>query len=317
MAEIAGQRIRVKALGNAISCVFPGGQGEFHGTLRPKTHEISGYWTQPATVNSGLRFASPVKLTPYGSNHWRGQVVPLEDEFTFFLVASAGENEAVHAFLRNPDRNLGVFLDADRLERHGDAVKLIGHFPNDKTESVLAEGAHRAGRTRSEDMLSLYFPSQAATFDFSRADEDVASSFYARGKNPGEYHYVQPMAEDDGWPVGTLAEAGISEAPIKKLIETVVDQPATSVHDFYIHGILIARRGKLVYEDYFHGFHREKPHDTRSASKSLTATLVGSVIAHGAPLNVSTPVYKTVYGDSLPADLDPHKKAMTVQRTCS
>jgi hypothetical protein len=71
-----------------------------------------------------------------------------------------------------------------------------------------------------------------STFDFVRADDDAASFFYARGKNPGDYHYVKPTPEDDGWPTGTLAEVGISEAPLKKFIETVVDPPATSVHDF-------------------------------------------------------------------------------------
>jgi CubicO group peptidase (beta-lactamase class C family) len=313
LAEIAGQRVRLNGSGNTINCVFPGGQGEFHGILNSKTDQIRGHWIQPPTANSMLRYASPVKLTSYGRNSWRGQVVPLEDEFTFYLVASAGENGTVHAFLRNPDRNLGVFLNAERLERDGNAVKLIGYFRNDSVEQVLAEGTYRAGKDRSEDRLSLYFPRVGSTFDFERADDDPASFFYARGKNPGHYHYVEPTPEDDGWPTGGLAQEGISEEPLKKFIETVVDPPATSVHDFYIHGILIARHGNLVFEDYFHGFHREKPHDTRSASKSLTATLVGSVIAHGAPLSVSTPVYKTIYGDRLPPDLDPRKKAITVE----
>jgi len=313
MAEIEGQRLRSNTSGNTINCVFPGGQGEFHGILNSKTDQIRGHWIQPATINSGQPYASPITLTAYGKNRWRGRVVPLEDEFTFYLVASAGENGTVHAFLRNPDRNLGVFLVAERLERSGNAVKLIGHFRNDSSEQVLAEGTYRLGKDRRQDRLSLYFPRAVSTFDFVRADDDAASFFYARGKNPGDYHYVEPTPEDDGWPTGTLAQVGISEAPLKKFIETVVDPPATSVHDFYIHGILIARHGKLVFEDYFHGFHRDKPHDTRSASKSLTATLVGSVIVHGAPLSISTPVYKTIYGDILPPGLDPRKKAMTVE----
>jgi CubicO group peptidase (beta-lactamase class C family) len=256
------------------------------------------------------RYASPVTLTAYGNNRWRGQVVPLEDEFTLFLVARTGENGPVHAFLRNPDRNLGVFLDVNRLEREGDAVKLMGHFRNNQAEQVLATGTYHPGSDGSQDRLSLYFSRLGATFDFSRAEDN--SFFYARGKNPSEYHYAQPMPEDDGWPTGSLEEAGISEGPLKRLIETVIDPPAQSAHDVYIHGILIARRGQLVFEEYFHGFNREKPHDTRSASKSLTATLVGSVVADEAALSISTPVYKTIYGDRLPSDLDPRKKAMTV-----
>jgi CubicO group peptidase (beta-lactamase class C family) len=311
LAEIAGRQTPVKMAGNTISCVFPGGQGEFRGMLNLKTKEIRGHWIQPSTANSMSQFASPVTLTPCGKNRWRGQVVPLEDEFTLFLVASAGENGTVHAFLRNPDRNLGVFLDVDRLERESDAINLIGHFRNDKTERVLATGTFRPGGDRRQDVLSLYFSRFSATFDFSRADDH--SYFYARGKSPTEYHFVSPTPEDDGWTVGSLKDAGISEGPLKKLIEAVVDPSSMSVHDLDIHGILIARHGKLVFEDYFHGFSREKPHDTRSASKSLTATLVGSLIDHGGALSVSTPVYKTIYGDRLPPDLDPRKKAMTVE----
>jgi len=313
LAEIAGQRIPFDASGKTIHCVFPGGQGEFHGALDPKTGEIRGHWIQPATVNAMRRFASPVTLKPSGKEHWRGQVVPLEDEFTLFLVASPGEHGTVQAFLRNPDRNVGVFLVAERLEQQGDSVKLVGHFRNDTVEQVLASGTFRPGSDGSEDSLSLYFPRARATFDFSRIDDDPASHFYARGKDPGEYRYCRPPTDDDGWPTGTLQEAGISEASVRKLIEAVVDPPATSVHDLDIHGILIARRGKLVLEEYFHGFHRETPHDTRSASKSLTATLVGAVIAHGAALSASTPVYRAIYGDDLPPGLEPRKKAMTVE----
>src|ERR1700679_1127324 len=55
MAEIAGQRTPVKAAGNTISCVLPGGQGELHGILNPKADEIRGHWIQPQTVNSMSR----------------------------------------------------------------------------------------------------------------------------------------------------------------------------------------------------------------------------------------------------------------------
>ena len=58
----------------------------------------------------------------------------------------------------------------------------------------------------------------------------------------------------------------------------IVDMPIESVHTPEIQGILIARHGKLVLEEYFHGEHRDKLHATRSAAKSLTATLIGAAI---------------------------------------
>jgi len=44
-----------------------------------------------------------------------------------------------------------------------------------------------------------------------------------------------------------------------------------------IHGVLIGAT-EAVLEEYFHGEHRDKPHDTRSAAKSVTATLLGAAI---------------------------------------
>ncbi|MGA7295268.1 MAG: serine hydrolase [Terriglobales bacterium] len=318
-ADICGFTIGAAVQGTSLRFEIPGDRGQFRGVLDANSGEIRGYWVQPPSVTAGSRYASPVKLKAYGENRWRGQVDALEDEFTLFLVASRGENGTVKAFLWNPERNLGVFLDVDSLERNANSVRLIGRSVTSfaaamkgKTggeEKVLAEGTYDL----AQDRLSIYLPSRGGTYDFRRVDNDPASSFYARGIVPGPYRYTRPSPEDDGWPTGTLGEVGISVDPIRKLIENVIEPPAKSVHDFDIHGLLLARHGKLVLEEYFHGFCREKPHDTRSASKSLTATLVGSVIAHGASLGVSTPVYKTIYGDRLPPDLDPRKKAMTVE----
>jgi CubicO group peptidase (beta-lactamase class C family) len=308
-ARIAGYILRTEAQDGAIKFEIPGGGGELRARIDPRTGEIRGHWIQPPGVNTGRRMASPVRLQPYGENRWRGEVLPLEDEFTLYLVVSAREDGSVGAFLRNPERNIGVFLNVERVERTGQAVRLIGRFLRNQEERVLAEGTYH----REEGRLSFYFPSRGGTYDFERTDEDPGSLFYARGKNPSDYRYVPPSLEDDGWAVGTLEEAGVSGEPIEKLIETVIYPPAKSLHDPYIHGFLLARHGKLILEEYFHGFHREKPHDTRSASKSLTATLVGAAIQNGAPFDASSSVYEVIYGNRLSADTDPRKREMTVE----
>src|SRR3989442_8857761 len=79
-----------------------------------------------------------------------------------------------------------------------------------------------------------------------------------------------------------------------------------------IHSLLIARHGKLVLEEYFHGASRDEPHNLRSASKSWTATLIGAAMHAGVPLRLDTPVYRTMLG-TVPADLDPRKRAMTLE----
>ena len=66
-------------------------------------------------------------------------------------------------------------------------------------------------------------------------------------------------------------------------------------------------------EEYFHGENRNKPHDTRSAAKSLTSALVGAAIHAGVPLDVSAPVYKVMNGGEVPGGLDPRKANLRLE----
>ena len=95
----------------------------------------------------------------------------------------------------------------------------------------------------------------------------------------------------------------------------IVDMPIESVHTPEIQGILVARQGKLVLEEYFHGEHRDKLHETRSAAKSLTTTLIGAAIESGMPVTLSTPVYATMFAGMLPDGTEQRKRAMT-SSTC-
>ena len=51
---------------------------------------------------------------------------------------------------------------------------------------------------------------------------------------------------------------------------------------------------------------------TRSASKSVTAIVVGAAMQVRAPLALSSPVYAVMNGGQLPAGLDAQKQPMTL-----
>jgi len=305
-ARIAGHDQPIVVDGARLTFELAGARGGFVGRLG-SDNLIHGHWLQPPTVNDGAKLASPVVLRPTTSGLWRGVVVPREDEFTLFLVVSRAADGTQRAFLRNPDRNIGLFWQIDRVAQTGDRVRLTGKFRGRGKEELFGEGIYHA----EDHRLSIHFPLRGGTFDFTPVADDLTSDFYPRGAKPAPYRYVPPVAAGDGWKVATLAEVGMTGEPIEELVH-VLEKPPSSLHDADIHGFLIARHGKLVAEEYFHGFHRERAHETRSAAKSVTATLVGAVIQSGTKLATSTRVYDLSYPHP-PKDVEPRKRAMTVE----
>lgn len=305
-AEVGPHRLAASVDGCWISFEVPGDRGSFRGCLETGG-PIVGHWTQPRTRHGGLRAATPVVLELVEARRWHGEVAPFDDRFTFYLVVEERDDGVAGAFLRNPERNFGVFLNVDRLERDGEVVNLVGRWRRNEEERVLASGPY------VPDLDVMTFRIRGASYDFRRVEDDAASGFYARGSDPEPWAYRPPPQLDDGWAVGTLAEAGISAVPLRKLIEREIDPLASSVHAPYVHAMLIARRGKLVLEEYFHGFHRALPHDTRSASKSAAAVLAGAAIEAGEPVALSMPVYETIYGADTPDGLDPRAARLTLE----
>jgi hypothetical protein len=95
-------------------------------------------------------------------------------------------------------------------------------------------------------------------YDFTRED-DSASAFYPRGKPAQRYEYSKPLDLRDGWPVATPEDVGISRSGVEKFVQMLSDMPMDSINTPQVHSFLIARHGKLVVEEYFHGYDRSTP----------------------------------------------------------
>lgn len=316
LVDIAGYKLSIPInkgkKQNELVFSLPGARGSFDGKLDRASNQLSGHWTQPGIINNGMPHASPVILSADDDSSWRGQVVPLLDEFSLFLPVWERQDGSLGAFFRNPDRGFGVFYNVDRIERDDDVVRWIGRFFRNTDERVLTEAQYQPGRMAVNIRGNLY--------DMRLLADDSDSHFYARGKFPKPYQYIQPpLIAEDGWPVSTLEKANIDEKAISQFIDKLVLKTADSIDDPYIHGMLIARSGKLVLEEYFHGFHRNKAHDTRSASKSLAAVLAGAVIHAGFPLELDSPVYETILGKakSKKFTADSRRKNMTLEHLLS
>jgi len=122
---------------------------------------------------------------------------------------------------------------------------------------------------------------------------------------------VPPVQRKDGWPIARASEVGLSEAKLTEMVNWVINNSVDSANAFRLHGILIARNGKLVLEEYFFGEHPDKPHDTRSASKTFFDVVLGAAMQAGIKVGPETPVYAAM---GLTSDnLDPRKRAMKMR----
>jgi CubicO group peptidase (beta-lactamase class C family) len=309
IADMLGRSVPVRVEAGELAFELPNRLGRFRGKLEAQS--IRGHWFQFGTpVNRSDATwpvaVSPMLLRPDGPNRWRGNVEPLQDDFTFFLLLTGKRTDgSLSAVLRNPEFDFGTQQGVERLVLDGSQVKLIGK--RDGKEQEVGVGTYDA----ENQMITLVFPGRGGSYDFRRDGDD--SEFYPRGKNPGRYSYRPPPARDDGWPTSTLDAANIDRAAMERFIQKIVDMPMDSAEALQIHGVLIARHGKLVLEEHFHGEHRDKPHMTRSAAKSVTAILAGAVMQAGAPLKLSSPVYEVMNGGTFPPDLEPQKRAMTLE----
>ncbi|PNY76671.1 serine hydrolase [Stenotrophomonas pavanii] len=80
-----------------------------------------------------------------------------------------------------------------------------------------------------------------------------------------------------------------------------------------IRSVLLQVDGKVTYEGYFNGADAETLHDVRSASKSVTALLVGAAIGEGRLAGVQAKVYDSFPDFTARHQVDPRLRATTVQ----
>jgi hypothetical protein len=180
IADMAGEVVPMSADGNELRFELPGGRGRFGGRLEGDV--VRGFWERPETPPNSSHYASPVVLNAQGRDRWSGQVTPLQDEFTFFLLVEHTADGSVRVVLRNPERDVGTQIGARRLVRVGDEVRLLGGRP-ERPEQLLATGWVDP-ETKG---FSLRFSNRGGTYDFAPDGDD--SDFYPRGRHPSGYVY--------------------------------------------------------------------------------------------------------------------------------
>ncbi|UPG94659.1 serine hydrolase domain-containing protein [Luteibacter aegosomatissinici] len=119
--------------------------------------------------------------------------------------------------------------------------------------------------------------------------------------------YVPPKPSADGWQVADAARLGWDTATLESLGPKMADGTYKKITS-----VVVADHGRLVYEGYFNDGSADALNDVRSATKSLTAMLVGAAIQRGAIKDVQTPVY-TFFPDVKLEKADARRAKITLE----
>jgi CubicO group peptidase (beta-lactamase class C family) len=120
----------------------------------------------------------------------------------------------------------------------------------------------------------------------------------------GQNSHFTPLQLNDGWAVNNLLSANQKVIKLDSLIESNHFQSITS--------LVIAYKGEIIFEKYYHGTSIDSKHNTRSATKTLTGALIGILIHQGLLENEKEKVYK-YFTDILFENPDERKKSITVE----
>jgi CubicO group peptidase (beta-lactamase class C family) len=299
-AAIAGFDVAVRRNGDQLSFSLPN-TGEFRGRF-DSAGTINGQWIQPIGVVNDGRYATPVRLAAITRSIWAGDVVPLDDRVSFYVSIRPSSRGSITAIILNPEFNL--------FRRRAYDVTMNGSnvtFTTPRRPQDHFSGAY----DKASDRLFLPLLDSHPPLPLSRRDRRGGLGFYARVSEIAKYTYTKPIA-GDGWPTASLSEERISEKGIADLIGKILAADPTD-NPVNIDSLLIARHGKLVLEEYFHGFDGQRPHDMRSASKTFAPILAGIGHDRGLGLNPDTSVYSLFPEDKPFRNWDMRKSHATLR----
>lgn len=305
-ARLAGAEAAGRTEAGVTRFVFPGGKGELRARLAGKT--ARAWWLQPAGVTgggSGQAFASAVVLQA-GKDGWQGRVAPLEDSFTLWLKIERKPDGTLVGAFRNPENNSRGGAPQFAVSREGEEVVFTA--PGDEGRPAIRHVAHPVADGR----LTLEWQDLGQTLTLGRAEGAQAAAFTPRPPGAPVYAYRRPDVTGDGWRTARPADVGMDEARLSALAARLAAIDPTARRAGLVHSVLIARKGRLVMEEYFYGYGRDTPHDTRSAAKTFSSVMLGAAMRQGVAISPDSRITALMAGRGPFANPDPRKEAITL-----
>ncbi|WP_208874438.1 serine hydrolase domain-containing protein, partial [Polaribacter reichenbachii] len=222
----------------------------FTGILDKKKHQIDGF------ISSGLYFYH-IKLIQAENNSYQGN-------WNIFMLDELLSNS--------------IFLSIENV--NGTNFDAYPFFGDQRFAGTWAGNSKQNGNVITfQDMRTGIGFKGTLLKETIDLEILIANNVFTKvrlnpSKNPwkfGNYNNIKNnnLNLDDGWKTHPL-EKNIF---LEKLEDSIHQKKLINTHS-----VLIAKKGKIIYENYFDGFSNTTLHDQRSASKSITSAIVGLAI---------------------------------------
>ncbi len=305
-ARIARELAKSAGRGGELRFTF-GQDGVFRGHISGRS--LVGFWVQPAgkqqAGGSGQSYATPLRLRQVSPGIWRGSVVPLPHGFTLWLSITRADDGALIGAFRNPELNSTGGASRFQVTRNGNTIVFTAKIGDRQI-------AHSASVVGDPERVRLDWSDVGRTIELSRRTGTAEAAFFPRPQGDQPYLYRRPAQLSDGWRTAPARSTGIDENALEAIVRNIAASDPTARPPRLIHSILVAHHGKLVLEEYFFGFGRLTPHDTRSATKTLGSVLLGTAPARAAGLSPATYIYNAMAALGPFANPDLRKSQITL-----
>ena len=235
--------------------------------LVAKNEAWHGHWIQRPRGSIRHSFATPFALVRVAEDHWVARIRPLEERVEFYLTVRDNA-----AFLRDPNTNMGRRFRKLNVRASAARFEFVNRY-----HRIVMTGRLSGKGTQLALRIDGFDKPMVAT----REGRARAPGYHARTSTTATYEYRAPPDLGDGWPVATLTDADMALAPLRSLMDSVIRAEPRGWRSPYLYGLLIARDGRIVLEEYFHGHERDRLHDSASATMSFASTLIGAAVRDG------------------------------------
>lgn len=217
---------------------------------------------------------------------WAGQGGP--DTFLFDLRGTPPDSllGTVHVMR---DGKMDSELTITRASYHAPDLEMFMA----STNATYKGRVDAAGRRVSGGLTFAGQP--GSEMDLRWMDPSDMPGFAARADG-ATYTYQQPAQGTDGWQTAAPDEVGLDRTAVEAMVNAVIQGDAG-----LIHSLAVVRSGRLVLDEYFHGYGPDVLHRLASTTKSVSSLLVGAAIDRHLISSVDEPLLPLL-GQEKPAD---------------